>query len=122
MTVEELSTPELRSATVIAQSAMVQFTGSAEASSTALLQSFLDGVHRALLDAKASEVVVDLCNVEFMTSACLKQFLTWFMSLKNSADQYTIRLRGNKKRPWQRRSLNALACFSTSLIAVEWEE
>jgi hypothetical protein len=126
---EDLSTPDLHGSVTVqeatadkASTLTVCLIGSAEASSTEPLQHYFSRVHQAALDGKVSDVCVDLRGLEFMTSACLKQFLTWFRHIESlpTDDRYKVRLLGSKKRPWQGRSLHAIVAFCVDLISVEW--
>lgn len=123
--IEELSIADLRSATTVAAgTTTTRLIGTAEATATEQLHAFFDRLHQTCLGDNTRELVVDLSDVEFMTSACLKQFVTWFTAIEATPEdsQYKVRLRGSKGRPWQRRSLNALACFSVELITLEWND
>lgn len=123
MTVEELPAGDLRSSTELKDGVVtVRLSGSAEVTATEALGAFFVRVHAATLEAHAKEVRVDLQDLEFMTSACLKTLLTWFDKIQRTPaeSQYKVRLQGTKKRPWQSRSLAALSCFSMRLISVDW--
>lgn len=99
----------------------VRFMGSAESFAMADVDAFLQRVHTAALDSRLPAVCVDMRELEFMSSSCFKTFVTWIGALQQvQADrQYRIRFLGDRTRPWQRRSLSALACFAIDLITVE---
>jgi hypothetical protein len=113
---------ELRTETSLAPGAIrVRLAGSADTRVKAQLDQLLARVHGECLRAQATEVVVDLRDLRFMSSSCLKSLVTWLGAVQDldASAQYVIRFLSNPQTHWQRRSLAALSCFAISLIRVE---
>jgi hypothetical protein len=95
--------------------------GSADGAATEALAKLVVGLHQEAQRAPTSEAVVDLRELEFMNSSCLKSFVTWIANVRQleTERQYRIRFVANASVHWQRRSLNALRCFATDLITID---
>lgn len=81
----------------------------------------LADVHGRAVLAAATEVVVDLRQLEFMNSACFKKIVTWITHVEEveAGSRYRIRFISNPKIHWQRRSLHALHMFAIDLVSVD---
>ena len=103
------------------RSVVVGFTGTADMRVRATLGSFLKAVHSEAQKYKATAVIVDLRELEFMNSSCFKNFVSWMEQIKESPPdtQYKIRFLSNPKRHWQQRSLTALSCFAIDLVSIQ---
>jgi hypothetical protein len=68
-----------------------------------------------------AEVVVDLRSVEFMSSACLKAFVTWIHIARTlpTPSRYQIVFLSQPEILWQRRSMHALACVAKDLVRLQ---
>ena len=122
MTIQEISTRELKTETELQKSAFtVKMTGFAEMPMMAELDGFLKRLHQRAIDAKIPEVVIDIRPLEFMNSSCFKAFVSWINTLQEApeASQYRVRFVSDEKKHWQNRSLGALACFAVDLIKIE---
>jgi hypothetical protein len=96
------------------------FLGSAEASSVDQLEQQLAEVHRSAVAGQTRSVVVDLRDLEFASSSCLKAIATWLHLIDQLAEQrYSVRFRSNPAYSWQRRSLGALAAFAPDIVEIE---
>jgi hypothetical protein len=97
-----------------------KLSGSAEMSITKELDSFVRGVHEAVLRYK-TQPLLDLSELEFMNSSCLKCFVSLIDTVQSAApgDRYIIRFLTNPKKHWQSRSLAALAAFGPELVKIE---
>jgi len=85
------------------------------------LDKFLGAVDdRAVADA-AEEVVVDLRELVFMNSSCLKAVVTWLGRVQDrpTAQRYRVRFLKEPAAHWQVRSLHALASFAPEIVRVE---
>lgn len=85
------------------------------------LRRFLDGVHAESLRLGLYEVIVDVRELEFMTSSCFKELVTWANAMQSLAKErrYHVRVLSNPKSHWQKRSLYALSRFASEIITVE---
>jgi hypothetical protein len=95
--------------------------GNADMRARPHLEQFLSSLHGAASGLKVSEVYVDFRDLEFMTSSCFKDFVSWLSVLEAAPleQQYRISFVADPKSHWQKRSLHALRCFAAKLITVQ---
>src|SRR5262249_17225948 len=88
----------------------VRMSGNADSSVLAALEHFLRGLHSEACRLGTSEVRVDIRELYFMNSSCLKLFVTWFTQLRelNPAQQYRVIVSSSPQLHWQARSFDAL--------------
>lgn len=100
---------------------VLELSGSAESSLEKALGDALRGVTPEAARLGASEVVVDIRQVSFLTSSCLKDFLKWLQSVQElpSGQRYRVRFRFDPEITWQRSSLPALKAFAEDLVTLE---
>lgn len=98
-------------------------TGSAETEAAGVLGKVLDGVHNNAVASSTRSVVADLRGLEFASSSCLKQFVTWLKRVQQLEDarRYRVVFRSNPAHSWQRRSLGALADFAVGFVEISME-
>lgn len=98
-----------------------RLVGDANMNAVDQLGHSLAEVHAQAVRAGATEVVVDLRQLEFMNSACFKKIVTWITRVEEveAASRYRIRFLSNAKIHWQRRSLHALQMFAMDLVSVD---
>jgi hypothetical protein len=96
-------------------------TGSAETAAVGRVESVLAAVHDDAVRRGARQVVVDLTDLEFASSSCLKAFATWLHVIQQLADhaRYQVRFVSSARHAWQRRSLGALVAFAADIASVE---
>jgi hypothetical protein len=96
-------------------------TGWAESETLDTLRTALDGVHADALGGSVPTVIADLRGLEFVSSTCLKAFVTWLQRVKELDDKkrYRIVFRSNPTHSWQHRSLGALAAFAGNVVSIE---
>ena len=99
----------------------VSLTGTADLTVKAQLDHFLRQVHSEAQRCLAEEVTVDVRQLEFMNSSCLKSFVWWISTVQEQAGdgKYRIVFVSSPTVYWQRRSLNALACLATEIISIQ---
>ena len=100
---------------------LTKLAGNADIGVKSALADFLGQVHEAARSESVSQVVVDLKDVEFMNSACLKTIVTWIFIARELplANRYEILLVSDPNILWQRRSVHALACVATELVRLQ---
>jgi hypothetical protein len=119
LAVLEITTPELVSETTVHDERIeARFVGSAEAAALHDLTRYLESLHRAALASGATEVVLDLRALEFMSASCLRSMLGWMGDLQREPC-YVARFVADAKRPWQRRSIQSLAWFAGELVRTD---
>ncbi|HEU0029380.1 MAG TPA: hypothetical protein VFQ53_02020 [Kofleriaceae bacterium] len=101
--------------------AVLRLSGSADSAATEPLAGLLAEVHDDVRARGTREVVVDLCAVERINAACVKQLVAWIARLQELAPEqrYRIRFRFNPAIAWQEPTVGALCCFDTELVAAE---
>ena len=98
----------------------VTLIGNADLTVKSELDRFMAAVHEEARRIGAKEVVVDLKELEFMNSSCLKSLVWWISSVNElAADrQYHITFVSSPAMYWQRRSLTALAGLASELVSI----
>jgi anti-anti-sigma factor len=99
---------------------VITLAGNADLNVKAELDRFMTAVHEEARRLNAKEVVVDLKELEFMNSSCLKSFVWWISSVHELEPdrQYRITFVSSPSMYWQRRSLSALAGLATELVSI----
>jgi hypothetical protein len=99
---------------------LVSLSGTADVTIRTQLDHFLREVHQEAQRSRAEEVTVDVRQLEFMNSSCLKCFVWWVSTVQDqpSDGRYRIVFLSSPSVYWQRRSLDALACLGGDIISV----
>jgi hypothetical protein len=99
----------------------VSLTGTADLTVRTQLDRFLREVHGEAQRCLAEEVTVDVRQLEFMNSSCLKCFVWWISTVQEQPGEgrYRIVFVSSPSVYWQRRSLNALACLANEIITIQ---
>jgi hypothetical protein len=99
----------------------VSLTGTADLTVKTQLDRFLRDVHTEAQRCLAEEVTVDVRQLEFMNSSCLKCFVWWISTVQEQPgdSKYRIVFVSSPSVYWQRRSLNALACLANEIISIQ---
>lgn len=99
----------------------VRLVGTADMRVSEGLDRVMAKVHDEAQRLAAARVRVDLRELEFMNSSCLKSLVTWISQARELPPErrYTIHFVSQPGILWQRRSLHALRCFAVDLITVE---
>jgi hypothetical protein len=99
----------------------VSLTGTADLTVKSQLDRFLRDVHSEAQRCLAEEVTVDVRQLEFMNSSCLKSLVWWISTVQEQPGEgkYRIIFMSSPSVYWQRRSLNALACLASEIITIQ---
>jgi len=99
----------------------VSLTGTADLTVRGQLDRFLRAVHAEAQRCVAEEVTVDVRQLEFMNSSCLKCLGWWISTVQEQPGEgkYRIVFVSSPSVYWQRRSLNALACLANDIITIQ---
>jgi hypothetical protein len=99
----------------------VSLTGTADLTVRGQLDRFLRAVHAEAQRCVAEEVTVDVRQLEFMNSSCLKCLVWWISTVQEQPGEgkYRIVFVSSPSVYWQRRSLNALACLANDIITIQ---
>jgi hypothetical protein len=84
------------------------------------LDGFLSLAAREATRIGVSKVGIDISQVEFMSSSCIKGFVNWIGDLQEMPPEQRYRLHfvADPGVHWQRRTLQALAVFAGDLVDV----
>jgi hypothetical protein len=99
--------------------AAVKMSGNGDAEAVSLLDRFLKLLHKNLTDEGCTSVAVDLGELYFMNSSCLKAFVSWIYKVNTTGRPYQIRLQMNPRQPWQRRSLEPLKRLAPAVVFLD---
>lgn len=99
---------------------LVSLSGTADLTVRNELDHFLREVHQEAQRSRAEEVTVDVRQLEFMNSSCLKCLVWWVSTVQDqpSDAKYRIVFLSSPSVYWQRRSLDALACLAGDIISI----
>lgn len=97
----------------------VKLSGTGDAEAVPPLDRFLKLVHKDLVDDRRGAVAVDLRELYFINSSCLKAFVSWIHKVKTAENGYQIRLQMNPRLSWQRRSLEPLKRLAPKVVILE---
>ena len=98
----------------------VALKGDADYAAFDALETLLVRIHAESKRLGVREVVVDLRQLEFMSSSCFKSIVSWLTDIQELAEakRYQVKLVSNPSYHWQKRSLHALRSFAMSLITI----
>jgi len=97
-------------------------SGTADGRVADTIEEIFQAIHRAAV-AEGRSVVVDMRSLEFMSSHCLKNLLTWINDIQElePEQRYQVHFVSNPKIHWQTRSLHVVKCFANDLVTVGHE-
>src|SRR5262249_62422478 len=100
---------------------VLRLSGSADMSTRRPLEALIERLHGRLEAAGANAIRVDLRQLEFMSAASFNAFVGWLSLIHDLPPErrYRIRFQSNPLIRWQRRSLGALSCFATDVVAID---
>jgi hypothetical protein len=97
----------------------VRFAGTGEAEGAAVLDRFLGLLHREALSRELREVTIELRELEFINSSCLKAMVAWIYKVDTEGRPYKIRLLRDPSLHWQRTSIATLQRLAPDVVIVE---
>lgn len=103
---------------------VVEFSGSVEHKSHDELQAFFRRLHAEAQRVVATQVTLDVRQLEFVDSSCFNVFVVWIDSLNRLAPlvRYRIRFLRDPNRRWQIRGFDALKHLCLTHITIEdWQ-
>ena len=97
----------------------VAMSGTADMSVVPLLGVFLTDLHANVRHLASCTVVVDVRELYFLNSACLKQFVTWLTAIDAmGSNAYQVRFVTNPNLRWQRRTMEALRALGDGFVTI----
>jgi hypothetical protein len=97
----------------------VRFAGTGEAEGAAVLDRFLTLLHRQVLSLALRRVTIELAELEFINSSCLKAMVAWIYKVDTEGRPYKIHLRRDASMHWQRTSLATLQRLAPEVVVIE---
>lgn len=99
----------------------LRLSGSADISTKRPLEALIERLHGRLEASGNREVRVDVRELEFMSAASFTAFVGWLSLVQDLPPErrYRIQFQSNPHIRWQRRSLGALSCFATDVVAID---
>jgi hypothetical protein len=97
----------------------VRFSGIGEAEGAALLDRFLALLHEQALAQQLPEVTIELAQLDFINSSCLKAMVAWIYKVDTEGRPYRIRLRRDASMHWQRTSLATLQRLAPDVVLIQ---
>src|SRR6185295_6074988 len=97
----------------------VRFAGTGEAEGAAVLDRFLTLLHRQVLSLELRRVTIELAELEFINSSCLKAMVAWIYKVDTEGRPYKIHLRRDASMHWQRTSLATLQRLAPEVVVIE---
>jgi hypothetical protein len=97
----------------------VRFSGTGEAEGAAVLDRFLGLLHGVALSRELRRVTIELEELEFINSSCLKAMVAWIYKVDTEGRPYRIHLRRDASMHWQRTSLATLQRLAPDVVVIE---
>ena len=100
---------------------VIRFTGNADVAAQKHFERLFGDVHEQARKLGVSRVQVDLRELVFMNSSCIKDVIVWLEKVRKTEEgkRYLVAFLSSKAQPWQRRSLHALSHFARGFVTVE---
>jgi hypothetical protein len=98
---------------------LVKLTGNGDAAAVQPLDDYLIRLHEQLRSQKSVGVLVDLTQLYFMNSSCIKAFASWIHDVDTSDAPYAVRMRFNPGLRWQKRTLETLTRLAPRIVQLE---
>jgi hypothetical protein len=99
----------------------VSMKGTADLTVQKRLETFLDTVHNFATEHATTVVFVDLSQLEFMNSSCLKGVVTWVLAVQAAPleRKYRITFIADPAARWQHRTLQTLVGVAPGIVSVQ---
>jgi hypothetical protein len=96
-------------------------SGNADLNVRLALERFLAAVHEEARNQKLRNVSLDVRQLAFMNSSCLKSLVVWVTQIQDlPADQrYQVTLVSSPTLYWQKRSLVAISSLASDIVTIE---
>jgi hypothetical protein len=96
-----------------------RFAGTGEGEGAAVLDRFLGQLHRKAVAGDLREVTLELTELEFINSSCLKAMVAWIYKVDTEGRPYTIHLLRDPALHWQRTSLATLQRLAPDVVSIQ---
>ena len=95
--------------------AVVSLVGTADARAARRLPAWLAEAHRWIVEKCVPEIVVDLTELQFMSSACFREIVKWVTGSSGSRIRFLIKPQSH----WQQKSVRAIVALSDGHASIE---
>lgn len=104
-----------------AEEVVVKMTGIADAVAQRHFGALFTELHTMVLRLRSNRVQVDIRELSFMNSSCIKEVIVWIEKVRKGSDaeKYSILFLSSSGQPWQRRTLGAITHFAKGVVGVE---
>lgn len=106
--------PRLEDRTLI-----LKLSGTFDMTSAATLQHYLERVQTEARKLALLELVIDVVEVYYLGSSCIKAFITLTVGLQNGTAGMLLRIMTNPRLDWQDRAFSVLARIAPERVTVE---
>lgn len=96
----------------------VSISGSGETGGVDVLREFVERLHDVVVEAHLKKVFVDLVDLTFINSSCLKVLVSWVYKVDTSGRNYGIQFVRDTRMHWQKGSLDTLRRLAPSVVTV----
>ena len=100
---------------------LATLSGNADLNARLALERFLASVHEETDEQELRKVVVDLRQLAFMSSSCLKCLVVWMTRIQAlpPTRRYRVTFLSSPDRYWQGRSLRAISSLAPEIVTIE---
>ena len=100
---------------------VIRLTGNADVVAQKHLDRLFTDVHEQARRLGVSRVQVDMRELAFMNSSCIKDVIVWLEKVRKTeeSNRYLVAFLSSGAQPWQRRSLHALSHFARGIVSIE---
>jgi hypothetical protein len=98
---------------------VLRLAGTADVAAQQHLEPLFVAIHAQVAALGVSRVQVDLRELQFMNSSCIKDVIVWLEKVRVAEKGYLVTFLSSEARPWQRRSLQALKLFAKGIVSIE---
>jgi len=104
-------------------SCLVVIKGTADFQARPEFATWIRSLHEEVLHLRLDSVIVDIRELEFMSSMCVNVFVGWLVTILElpPAQHYKVHFRWQKSRFWQRKSLGALRRLAMMIVSTDPE-
>jgi len=104
--------------TLAAKTLVIALRGSADMEARPNLSQFIPRAHAEAERLGVKEVVVDVHELYFINSVCLKSLVVWINLVANSSTHYWLKFLVDPRLHWQDRSILALQRMAPDVVQI----
>lgn len=116
--IDKVAEPGFMLETLEGNKAAFKFSGNGDMTAFDALEKFLSEVHERMIANRLSTIEVDVLDLYFMNSSCLKLFVSWIHQVQELGVPYSITLLSSSRLYWQHRSFDTLARLAPDVVYV----